>query len=104
MRDSRVQGEVVQGVVRVDREVLPQVEELLQGLVDEDDADERRKGLLREAGDVAHQRAGVRGHQHQAEEGRPQPDAGPQREVGQAVVPGGQREGERWMERCLSVL
>ena len=78
VRDSRVQGEVVQGVVRVDREVLPQVEELLQGLVDEDYADERRKGLLREAGDVTHQRAGVRGHQHQAEEGRPQADAGPQ--------------------------
>ena len=80
--------------MRVDREVLAQVEELLQGLVDEDDADERGEGLLREAGDVAHQRAGVRGHQHQAEEGRPQADAGPQREVGQAVVPAEQKERE----------
>ena len=72
--------------VLVDGVVLAQFKELLQRLVDEDDADERGEGLLREARDVAHQRAGVRGHQHQAQEGRPQPDAGAQRQVGQAVV------------------
>ena len=55
---------------------LAQVHKLLQRLVDEDEADERGEGLLCEARDVAHQRAGVRGHQKQTEERRPQPDAG----------------------------
>lgn len=49
----RVEGEVVQLVVHVDGEVLSELEQLLQRLVDEDDADEGGEGLLREAGDVA---------------------------------------------------
>ena len=73
---SRVLRELLQVVVLVNGVVHSQVDELLQGLVDEDDADERGEGLLREACDVAHQRAGVRGHQKQTEERRPQPDAG----------------------------
>lgn len=72
------------GVERVD---LPQVEELLQGFVNEDEADEGSEGLLCEPCDVAHQRAGVRGNQEQTQQGRPQADAGPQRQVGQVVVP-----------------
>lgn len=68
-----------------------QVQQLLQRLVDEDDTDERGERLLGEARDVADERAGVGGHQQQAEEGRPQADAGPQREVGEAVLPGGTR-------------
>ncbi|KAG7258696.1 hypothetical protein CRUP_029556 [Coryphaenoides rupestris] len=60
--------------------VVAQVQQLLQRLVDEDDADERRERLLGEARDVAHQRAGVRRHQQQAEEGGPQADAGAQRQ------------------------
>lgn len=64
-----------------------QVEELLQGFVDEDEANERRKSLLCEAGDVADQRARVRGHQDQTQQGCPQAYASPQRQVGQSVVP-----------------
>ncbi len=63
------------------------MEELLQCLVDEDEADERGKCLLREASDVAHQRTGVGGNQHQTQQGRPQADASPQRQIGQVVVP-----------------
>ena len=73
----------------VDGVDLPQVDELLQRLVDEDEADEGGEGLLGEACDVAHQRAGVRRHQQQAEQSRPQPDARPQRQVGEVVVPDG---------------
>lgn len=71
----------------VDGVVNTQVDQLLQRLVDEDDADERGKRFLGEASDVAHQRAGVCGHQQETEEGRPQADAGPQGEVGEAVLP-----------------
>lgn len=65
-----------------------QVEEFLQGFVDEDEADERCESLLCEAGDVADQRACVCGHQDQTQQGCPQADASPQRQVGQSVVPG----------------
>lgn len=90
--DSLGQSELVQFAVRVEGVDLPQVEQLLQSLVDEDEADERGEGFLREAGDVAHQRAGVRGDQHQTQEGRPQADARPQRQVGQVVVPEAEEE------------
>ncbi|TNN51005.1 hypothetical protein EYF80_038807 [Liparis tanakae] len=53
---------------------------LRRGLVDEDDADERRESFLCEARDVTDERAGVRGHQQETEEGRPQADARPQGE------------------------
>lgn len=78
----RVGGEFVQIVVLVEGVVVPQVDELLQGLVNEDDADERGKGFLREACDVTHQGAGIGGHQDDAEDSRPQADAGPQRQIG----------------------
>lgn len=81
-----VEGEVVQMVVHVDWIDVSEVDQLLQSLVDEDDAYEGGEGLLCEAGDVADQRAGVSGHQQEAEEGRPQSNAGPQGQVGQAVV------------------
>lgn len=79
----------------IDGVVHPQVDQLLQGLVDEDDADEGGERLLCEARDVADERAGIRGHQQDAEEGRPQADAGPQGEVGEAVVPEGNRTRTR---------
>lgn len=85
-RVLRVEGEVVQLVVHVDGVKLPEVHQLLQSLVDEDDADEGGEGLLGEARDVADQRAGVGGDQHEAEEGGPESDAGPQGQVGQTVV------------------
>lgn len=62
----------------VDRVELPQVEELLQSLVDEDDADESGECLLCEPGDVADKGASICGHQNEAHEGCPQTDAGPQ--------------------------
>lgn len=77
--------QVTVGVKRID---LPQVEELLQGFVNEDEADEGSKRLLCEPCNVAHQRACVRGNQEQTQEGRPQADAGPQGQVGEVVVPG----------------
>ena len=80
--DVRVHGEFVQVVVLVEGIVFPQVDELLQGLVDEDDADEWGEGFLREACDVTNQGAGVRGHQHDAEERRPQADACSQGQIG----------------------
>lgn len=55
-----------------------QVEELLQSLVDEDEADEGSKGLLGKPSNVAHQRAGICGNQYQTQQGRPQADASPQ--------------------------
>lgn len=73
-------------VEHVDWIDVSKVDQLLQSLVDEDDAYEGGEGLLCKAGDVADQRAGVSGHQQEAKEGRPQPDAGPQGQVGQAVV------------------
>lgn len=62
------------------------MDQFLQSLVDEDDADEGGEGLLCEAGDVADQRAGICGDEDDAEEGRPQSDASPQGQVGQAEV------------------
>lgn len=90
----RVRGELGQVVVPVEGVVLVQVDELLQGLVDEDDTDERGEGFLREPRDVTHEGAGIGRHQQDAEERCPQTDAGPQRQVGQAVL-SGLRERER---------
>ena len=42
---------------------MPQVEQLLQSLVDENDADQCRESFLGEACDVTDKRAGIRGHQ-----------------------------------------
>lgn len=59
---SRIQSKVVQIIVRVDRVEFSQVKELLQSLVDEDDADECSEGLLCETGDVADKGASICGH------------------------------------------
>lgn len=87
-KNPLVAGEEVQLAVHVHRVGVSQVTQLLQSLVDEDDADEGGKGFFREAGDVAHQTAGVGGHQHYAQEGGPQPNARPQRQIGERVFPG----------------
>lgn len=81
-----VEGEVVQLVLHVDGVDVTKLDQLLQSLVYEDDADEGSEGLLCKAGDVADQRAGVSCDQQQAEEGRPQSNTGPQGQVGQTVV------------------
>lgn len=64
-----------------------QMEEFLQGFVDEDETNEGGKSFLREPGDVAHQRACIRGNQEQTQQGRPQANASPQRQIGQVIVP-----------------
>ena len=58
-------------------------------IIDEDETDESTEAFLGEAGKVAQQHAGLRGHQHQAKDGHP--DANPQAEgqVIQAVISGG---------------
>lgn len=84
---SRVLRQFLQIVVFVDGVVNAQVDQLLQRLIDEDDADQRGESFLGEASDVTHQRAGICSHQQEAEEGRPQADARPEGEVGEAVLP-----------------
>lgn len=86
--------------MHVDRVMLSQVKQLLQSLIDEDDADERGEGLFREAGDVADQGASIGRHQKQTQKGRPKANAGPQRKVGQAVITGTREH----VERVTSVL
>lgn len=97
-----VEGEVVQLVVWIDGIDISKVQQLFQSLIDEDDADERSESLLREAGYVADQRAGVGGHQHQAEEGRPQANTGPQGQIGQTVVTKDTQRGGSWKERFVT--
>lgn len=48
--------------------MVSQLQHLLEGVVDEDEADEAGESLLREAGEVLDQEAGVSGHKDQAEE------------------------------------
>lgn len=83
---SRVLSELVEVVVHIERVCLSQMNKFLQSFVDKDDADEGSEGFLCESCNVTHQRAGVCGNQHKAQEGRPQANASAQREVGQIVV------------------
>lgn len=85
--DLPVLGEFLNVVVFVDGIVHPQVNQLLQSLVYEYNADQGGEGFLGEACDVADEGAGICGHQQQAQKGRPQADAGPQGEVGEPVLP-----------------
>lgn len=73
--------------MRVEGVHFSQVEELLQGFVNEDETDEGSKGLLCEPSDVAHQGACVRGNQEQTQQSCPETDASPQGQIGQIVVP-----------------
>lgn len=68
---------------------MGQGQHFAHGIINEDEADKSTEAFLGEAGTVAHQHAGLRGHQHQAEGGYP--DAHPQAEgqVVQAVISGG---------------
>lgn len=50
----RVKREVIQTGMRVEREHLPQLEEFLQGLINENEADESCKGFLCESRYIAH--------------------------------------------------
>lgn len=52
---SRVLSELVEVIVHVERVRLSQMNEFLQSLVDENDADEGSEGFLCESCDVTHQ-------------------------------------------------
>lgn len=70
--------------------MVGELQHLLEGVVDEDEADEAGEAFLREAGEVLHQVAGVGGHQRQAEERRPQTDPQPELQVVELIVSVGQ--------------
>lgn len=78
--------DVVHLKVGVDGVVVSELEHLLEGIVDEDEADEAGEALLGEPGEVLNQEAGVSGHEHQAEERRPQTDPQPELQVVKVVV------------------
>lgn len=82
-------------VVRVYRVVLAQLYHLFEGVVDEDEADERGEAFLGEAREILHQEAGIRGDQHQAEQARPQADPEAKLKVVEVIVSEekGQRDG-----------
>lgn len=61
-----VHGHVVRLEVRIDGVVLKSSDHLLDGVVDEDEADEGGEAFLCEAGDVLYNEAGVGGHQDKA--------------------------------------
>jgi hypothetical protein len=78
---------VVQLAVHVDGVGLCQVDQLFYGFIDEDDTNQGGKRFLGEAGNVADEGAGIRGHQDDAQEGSPQPDESPQGQVRKGIVP-----------------
>lgn len=66
--EAFVLRDVIHLVARIDGVVVSQLQHLLEGVIDEDEAYETGKSLLGEAGEVLHQEAGIGGHQDQAEE------------------------------------
>lgn len=66
---------------------MSQFQHLLEGIVDEDEADEAGEALLGEAGEVLDQEAGIGGHQDQAEERRPQADPQAELQIVKVVLP-----------------
>lgn len=64
--NSLVESQMVELAVHVDRIRLSQSDQLLQCLIDEDNTDQRGKGFLSKARDVAHQGAGVSRHEDDA--------------------------------------
>lgn len=66
--------------------MVSQFEHLLEGIIDEDEAYETGETFLSEPGEVLNQEAGVRGHERQAEERRPQADPQAELQVVKLVV------------------
>lgn len=69
-----VHGHVVWFEVRIDGIVLKGSNHLLDGIIDEDEADEGGEAFLCEAGDVLYNEAGIGGHQDKALESRVEAD------------------------------
>ena len=78
---------VLAGDAGVYRLVHGDVRQLVERLVDEDDADEAREALLGEARDVAHHEAELERHDHLQRHHHPEPDPEPERNERQVVVP-----------------
>lgn len=78
---SLCECEFVQVAVFVDGINLSQMHKFLQGLIDEDEADEGGEGLLGEAGNVTDQGTGIRGNQKKTQEGCPEANTGAKRQV-----------------------
>lgn len=83
-------GDLVHVIAGVDGVMVGELQHLLEGIIDEDEADERREAFLREAGEVLDQEAGVCGDQDQGQEGRPQANPQSEFQVVKAVVSGEQ--------------
>ena len=73
-------------VVPVEGVVVVDVQQLLEGLHDEDERDERREALLRETRDVTHQSAQIKGNHQQQDDTDPQADPTPHGQVRQVVL------------------
>lgn len=82
-----MRGEFVQVVVFIEGVDFSEVDKFLQRFIYEYEADEWGKRFLCETCDVTNKRTGICSHQHNTEESRPQADAGPQRQIRQAVLP-----------------
>lgn len=89
-----VGGDRVRLKVHVDGVVLEGTDHLLDGIVDEDEADEGGETLLSEAGDILDDKAGICGHQDKALDGRVQANPEAELHVVQAVASGRQREAK----------
>lgn len=76
--------------------MVSQLQHLLEGVVDEDEADEAGEALLRESGEVLDQVTGVGGHERQAEERRPQTDPQPELQVVERILSVGKKTTEKY--------
>lgn len=83
-----VAGDQFHVVVSVDGMVVGELQHLLEGVIDEDEADEGREAFLSEAGEILDQEAGVRGNENQGQKGRPQADPQSEFQIVKAVVSG----------------
>lgn len=72
--------------VRSQRILLCQVDQLLNGALDEYDGDEESKVFLGEPGDVTDQSAGIQSHAQDQEKANPEPDPTPERQKVPAKV------------------
>ena len=66
--------------LRLNRVLVADLEEVFEGLDDEDEWDERGEGLFGESSEVPHERAGVGGDQDHADHAGPEPDPNPERD------------------------
>lgn len=78
--------DVIHVISRIDGVLVSQLEHLLEGIVDEDETDETSEAFLCEPGEVLNQEAGIRGHQNQAENRRPQTNPQPELQVVKVVI------------------